>query len=313
MTKLEPKADPRIGLIGLGNAGRAILEALSVDRTLRVYDRDSDRSQGLSEICANAPVTTASAAELARDVDLLLLSLPSPAASLSVAEEIRQEVRPGTVVVETSTVRAEDIEALQLVLEPHGARVIDAAVIGGVHRLAEGKGVFLVGLPEEDAGAAGAVLRSIAAEIFFLKKRGDGMRAKLVANAVAHSAYVLLLEAAALAAAQDIPLSVFYRLMERESGLLRPLTHRFGERLRKRDFAGGMSTLNARKDSGLILETARTLGVPLFAIPATHPVYEVAVRDGLGSLDYASIGRLWEEWLGISFAEEEARVPDADD
>ena len=57
------------------------------------------------------------------------------------------------------------------------------------------------------------------------------MRAKLVANAVSHSAYVLLLEAAALAVAQDIPLPVFYRLMERESGLMRPLTHRFGERL----------------------------------------------------------------------------------
>ena len=40
---------------------------------------------------------------------------------------------------------------------------------------------------------------------------------------------VVLVEAGALAAAQDVPVDVFYELMRRESGLMRPLTHRFGE------------------------------------------------------------------------------------
>jgi 3-hydroxyisobutyrate dehydrogenase-like beta-hydroxyacid dehydrogenase len=91
--------------------------------------------------------------------------------------------------------------------------------------------------------------------------------------------------------------------MERESGLMRPLTHRFGERLRRGDFSCGMSTVNARKDSSLILETARKLGVPLFAIAATHSVYELAVAEGMGALDYASMGRLWEKWLGITLTD----------
>jgi 3-hydroxyisobutyrate dehydrogenase-like beta-hydroxyacid dehydrogenase len=104
-----------------------------------------------------------------------------------------------------------------------------------------------------------------------------------------------------------VPLSVFHRLLERESGLLRPLTHRFGERLREHDFAGGMSIANARKDSALILDAARDLGVPLFATSAAHNVYELAMREGLGTLDYASIGTLWEKWLGISFARDQER------
>jgi 3-hydroxyisobutyrate dehydrogenase-like beta-hydroxyacid dehydrogenase len=127
------------------------------------------------------------------------------------------------------------------------------------------------------------------------------MRTKLIVNGVAHAVYVVLLEAGALAGAQKIPMDVLYRLLERESGLARPLTHRFGERLRAHDFKGGMSTVNARKDSSLILETARALGVPLFATQAAHTVYELAIREGLGSQDYAALGKLWEEWLGISF------------
>lgn len=244
--------------------------------------------------------------DCAAQADILLLSLPTPEASIGVAEQISEALRPCQFVIETSTVRPTDIEELNGVVARSGAALVDAAVIGGVHKLAAAKGVFLVGLPESEAGAAGAVLRGISEEIFFLNGRGDGMRAKLVANGVSHTAYVLLLEASALAAAQNIPLNVFYRLMERESGLLRPLTHRFGERLRKGDFAGGMSTINARKDSGLIIDTARALGVPLFAIAATHAVYEVAVGEGLGSLDYAAMGRLWENWLGIDF-----KAPDA--
>ena len=301
MTIANGNDELRIGLIGLGNAGSALLQALSGNRRLHVYDRDSKRYEHVAEGTIPSP----SAADLARAADLILLSLPTPAASLAVAEEMHAALRPGATVVETSTVRPEHVEQLSALLP--GAHVVDAAVIGGVHRLAHGRGVFLVGPPEDETGPAGAVLRSIAEEIFFLKKRGDGMRAKLVANAVSHSAYVLLLEAAALAAAQDIPLPVFYRLMERESGLMRPLTHRFGERLRRHDFAGGMSTANARKDSTLILETAEALGVPLFAIPATHEVYEIAMREGLENLDYASMGQLWEKWLGISFADESAQ------
>lgn len=296
---------PSIGIIGLGNAGQALAQALSAQHSLYLFDRDHRQCDQAAERCLQAPVITASAADCAEAVDLLLLSLPTPDASRAVAGQIADAIRPGTLVVETSTVRPEDVEDLHAILSPKGATLIDAAVIGGVHKLAAGKGIFLVGPAEADAGIAATVLHGIAEEIFFLKGRGDGMRAKLVANAVSHTAYVLLLEAGALAAAQNIPLDVFYRLMERESGLLRPLTHRFGERLRKADFEGGMSTINARKDSGLIIDTARALGVPLFAIAATHGVYEIAVGEGLGELDYASMGKLWENWLGIDFTDKE--------
>lgn len=301
--RVTNQAPGGIGIIGLGNAGQALAQALSAHHALHLFDLDPGRCASAAERSTRRPAIAASAADCAAATDILLLSLPTPEASRAVAEQIAEAVRPNMLVVETSTVRPEDVENLHAILSARGATILDAAVIGGVHKLAAGKGVFLVGSAEADAGAAAPVLRAIAEEIFFLKRRGDGMRAKLVANAVSHTAYVLLLEAGALAAAQDIPLDVFHRLMERESGLLRPLTHRFGERLRNADFAGGMSTINARKDSGLIIDAARALGVPLFAISAVHAAYEIAVGEGLGDLDYASMGRLWENWLGIDFTQ----------
>ncbi|MCB2060482.1 MAG: NAD(P)-dependent oxidoreductase [Novosphingobium sp.] len=304
MTGIADPAPP-IGLIGLGNAGQAMLQPLSSRFSVTLHDRDSERCRAASAIARQPARIATSATDVARNADLILLSLPNPDASLSVAQEIREAIRPGATVMETSTVRPENIEALHDMLAPAGARVVDTALVGGVQKLAEGKAVFLAGMDEADAGLAGEALDAMAEEILYLGARGNGMRTKLVVNAVAHAVYVVLVEAGALAAAQDIPVSILQRLLERESGLARPLTHRFGDRLQSHDFAGGMSTANARKDSRLILDAANELGVPLFAIPAAHSVYELAMHEGLGELDYASLGRLWEKWLGIDFASEQ--------
>ncbi|HEV7337528.1 MAG TPA: NAD(P)-dependent oxidoreductase [Bosea sp. (in: a-proteobacteria)] len=298
---VEPATLVTIGLIGLGNAGTAMLTALSKQFSVHVYDRDPKRLEGLDKGAGKAPIIARDVAELAGKADVIILSLPTPAASVSVASQLKPFVGPGKTILETSTVRPEDVEVIHEICGPTGARIVDAAVIGGVHKLALGRGVFLAGVAEAEAGPVGDVLRAMAEELFFLGARGNGMRAKLVANSVSHTAYILLVEAAAIAAAQNIPMDVFYRLMERESGLMRPLTHRFGERLRSHDFEGGMSTTNACKDSALVLDVARQLGVPVFAIQATHSVYELAAREGLADKDYSSIGCLWEKWLNVSF------------
>jgi len=292
---------PRIGLIGVGNAGQAIVKALAPNFTLTVYDRDVERCRAASGK-AGLPVGIANSAALAvGEADLVILSLPNPAASLLVASELREAIGPGTIVLETSTVRPEDVEALHELLAPVSAVVVDAAIVGGIAALSQGKSAFLVGAREEEAGLVGQVLDAMAEEIFYLGARGKGMAAKLVVNAVAHAVYVVLVEAGALAAVQDIPMTVLQRLLERESGLTRPLTHRLGDRLQSHDFEGGMSTANAAKDSRLVIDAADALGVPLFAIKAAHSVYELAMREGLEKLDYASIGLLWENWLGVDF------------
>lgn len=296
-------ATPRIGLIGLGNAGGAMLQALSAHASVQVHDRDPERFTQTASACTHPPVLAASAAQLAQRVDLIILSLPNPEASLEVAREIHPELRPGTIVVESSTVSPDDVEALHALLSGTGAQVIDAPLVGGVDKLASGKAVFLIGATEENAGPVGEMFKRISEEIFFLGERGRGMQTKLIVNGVAHAVYVVLMEAGALAATQDLPLPVLQRLLERESGLMRPLTHRFAERLAQRDFTGGMSTANARKDSALILDNARELGVPLFATSAAHSVFELAMREGLENLDYASIGTLWEKWLDISLSQ----------
>jgi len=292
------ESKPTLGLIGLGNAGLALATPLLARFDVVGYDRDEARNAAARQAGVRI---AAGAAAVADACPIVLLSLPTPAASLAAAADLAKGRLDGRLVIETSTVAPADIHRLQAQLGAHGASVVDSAIVGGVHKLAQGQTTFLVGATAADYERALPVLQAAAQEIFHLGDPGSGMRAKLVNNAVAHTTMVMLLEAAALAAKAGIPMDVFYTLMRRESGLLRPLTHRFGERIRKQDFAGGMPTANARKDSALALEMGRELGVPLFTMQASHTVYEIARGQGLDRMDYSSISRLWEEWLDVKF------------
>lgn len=127
------------------------------------------------------------------------------------------------------------------------------------------------------------------------------MGTKVVNNGVMHAVMVVLIEAFAMARKLDVPSETLIQILNREEGLLRPLLHRVGERMRDGDYAAGMSVSNARKDSVLALETAQQLGVPLFATLASHTPYEIAESKGMGSQDYAALATLWEDWCNIEF------------
>ncbi len=293
-----------LGIVGFGQVGQTIAAVLAATHSITVFDRDRARCETHPLVAEGRITVAASPSELADTVDLVVFCLPTPEASRVVAAEIAETNRPGLVILETSTVSPEDVFDLDARLSPRGVRVVDAAVIGGIHALSQGRAVFLVGAAKDDAGPIAPVLERLAAEVYHLGRLGGGMRAKLVANAVSHAVYVVLAEAAAVAAAQEIPMDVLYRLLARESGLTRPLTHRIGERLLRRDFDGGMSTANARKDSRLFLDAAQRLAVPVFATQAAHSVYEIAAREGMAGDDYAVIATLWEKWTGVRFSEE---------
>ncbi len=289
----------KVGVIGLGNAGLALATPILRNYAVVGYDRDPERQRLARE---TGVAVAESARGVAESCEVVLLSLPNPAISRTVLADIGPAALAGRVVVETSTVSPEDIKELIEITRAAGAEIVESAIVGGVRKLTAGEGTFLVGASEANFKRLKPILESAEEKLFFMGPVGNAMRAKLVNNAVAHAVMVVIVEAASLAAAQGVPMDVFYELMKRDSGLMRPLTHRFGERILNRDFEGGMSTANAHKDSAMALDLARDLGVPLFAISAAHTAYEIAMREGLARQDYAAISKLWEKWVEVNFA-----------
>ena len=291
--------DGLVALAGLGNMGSAVAGRLAERFTVLGFDVDPARR---ADAAARHGIDVVDELALLARASTVVLSLPTPEISASVVRTLLADLRPGTLIVETSTVNPVDMWRLRDLCAPR-IRVVDAAILSGVAQMAAGRSTLLVGGTAEDLDRAASVLEALAPRVLRFGDVGSGMAAKVINNAVAHAVMVVLIEAGAMAAATGVAQDDLAKLLaDPDAGLLRPLTHRFVERVLRADYEGGMPTEAARKDSTLALALAQSSGVPLFAIQGAHTVYELAVADGLGRLDYAAIARLWEGWTNRSLA-----------
>lgn len=287
-----------IGQVGLGNMGAAVASRLVRYGRVLGFDLGQEQRENAARLGVEVVAGLAGIAE----AEVVVLSLPSPKASLAVAQELSQLLEPGAIVIETSTVNPGDMRDLHAVLSPHDIRLVDAAILSGVGGMSDGISTLLTGGAEADLAEVEPVLKAMSGRIIRFGELGAGMAAKVINNAVAHAVFVLLAEAAALAATSGVDVAKVMELLgDPEAGLTRPLTHRMQERVARAAYDGGMPTDAARKDSTLALALAQANGVPLFAIQGAHTAYDLAVTAGLGRQDYAALATLWEQWTGTSF------------
>jgi len=283
-----------VAVYGLGNMGYPIAERIAKHYPVKVSDLSSAHvKRAQNEFDAKV----LSAPEDAADVDVVVLSLPSPAVSQAVLASIAPHLPKHAIVLETSTVNPDDMHAAKKLLTPFGLTILDASVLAGVSQMQAGTATLLLGGPEEGVAAAKGVLDAIAEKQIYFGPTGAGAAAKVINNAVAHAVMVVVAEAGSLATAAGVSCEKLLGLLsDKQMGLHRPLTYRYAERVMKNDYVGGMPLDAARKDSVLALELAQSLGVPLFAIQGSHSVYEMAACAGYGRDDYAVIAKLWADW-----------------
>jgi len=67
----------------------------------------------------------------------------------------------------------------------------------------------------------------------------------------------------------------------------------------QRDFTANFPLRLMRKDIRLALEAAKEARVKLPGIETVEEIYDVAIEDGHGDLDYAATLMLLEKWAGV--------------
>lgn len=283
-----------VAVYGLGNMGYLVAERIARHFAVKVFDISASRISCAADSFGAIPIEHVG---VLRETYFIVLSLPTPAISLSVMRSLVDVLPKGSTIIETSTVNPQDLDAAQALLAPHGIDIIDASVLAGVSQMTAGTAILALGGPIATIERCRPVLDAIATKQVYFGKLGAGAAAKVINNAVAHAVMAVVVEAGAMATAAGVDCGKMTALLsDPEIGIQRPLKHRYAERIVDHNYAGGMPVEAARKDSVLALQLAQSLGVPLFAIQASHTVYELAVLAGHGRDDYAAIAKLWAAW-----------------
>ncbi|WP_353172493.1 NAD(P)-dependent oxidoreductase [Paracandidimonas soli] len=284
----------QVALYGLGNMGYLVAERIARKFPVQVADLNKEAVERARKEFDARPVSTPEDLE---QTSVVVLCLPSPAASQAVLTQIAPHLPRNAVVVETSTVNPSDIHASARILDKFGIPLIDASIMAGVSQMAAGTAMLLVGGDKGALDACDDVLAAISDKRIHFGPAGSGAAAKVINNAVAHAVMVVVAEAGSMATAAGVDCEKLVGLLaDKQMGLHRPLTHRYAERIMQGNYEGGMPLEAARKDSVLALELAQSLKVPLFAIQGAHSVYEMALAAGYGRDDYAAVAKIWNDW-----------------
>ena len=172
-----------VGVIGLGNMGRGM--ALSLKRggyAVLGFDAAPGVASKLEEegIAARATI-----ADITRDVDVLILSLPTSA----IVEEVvlgdggvAANAKPGLIVVDTTTADPNSTRKVAAALKEVKVGLVDGPVSGGPKGAATGTMTMVLGGSDEDVAAVEPVLAVMSAKRVHVGPVGAGHVTKIINN-----------------------------------------------------------------------------------------------------------------------------------
>ena len=289
-----------IGFIGLGIMGRPMARnLLKAGYPLVVHSR----SRGpVDEIAKTGAKVATSPRDVAAQCDVLITMLPnSPDVEQVVLgrDGVIEGARAGLVLLDMSTISPLVSQKVGAALAQKSVQMLDAPVSGGEKGAIDGVLSIMVGGDKAVFDKALPIFQAMGKTITHLGPLGAGGFTKLANQIIVAVNLTALGEALTLA---------------KKAGLDRELT--------LTALAGGLAgskcldqkkpnyvanTYNPGfkidlhyKDLGLIMESARALGVPLPATAAVQELFSALRVKGRGGLDHSGVITLLEDLAGLS-------------
>jgi L-threonate 2-dehydrogenase len=276
-----------VGIVGLGIMGGAIARNL-VDRGWRVIGFDTDAARRSELAQANVAIAE-DVGQVARDVPIIMTSLPSPAAVEQVARAIADSGQSPRIVVELSTLAIADKLRFGAILEQAGHIALDCP-LSGTGAQARNRDLIVYASGDSDAIARCAGLFSdFAKQSADLGKYGNGSRMKFVANHLVAIHNVATAEAMILAECAGLDPKKVVEMVGPGAGGSRMFQMRAPMMVEGVYEPATMKVSTWKKDMAIIAEFADDVGcaTPLFTL--TQPVYAEAMAMGLGDQDTAAV------------------------
>ena len=288
-----------IGFIGLGIMGRPMAKnLLKAGYSLVVHSRSTGP---VDDVTAAGAARGSSPKDVASRCDVLITMLPnSPDVELVALgkDGIIEGAKPGLIFVDMSTISPIVSQRVGAALAAKGVKMLDAPVSGGEQGAINAALSIMVGGDKAVFDQVMPIFQAMGKTITLLGPLGFGGFTKLANQIIVAGNLTALAEALTLA---------------KKAGLDRELTltalggglagSRCLEQKKPNYVAGsykpGFKIDLHHKDLGLILDSARELGVP---VPVTAMIQEMftALRvKGRGGLDHSGVITLLEDLAGI--------------
>jgi 3-hydroxyisobutyrate dehydrogenase-like beta-hydroxyacid dehydrogenase len=252
---------------------------------LVVHNRNSQKTESLA---ARGAAVAETAAELAATVDIVLTSLADDEAFESISASVLAAARPGTVLVDTSTVSPGASARVAALAEQASGLYVRAPVSGNPSIVRAGNLTFIVSGPSNAVERAESVLLAIGPNIQLVGDAEQARIVKLAINLVIAGLAELMSEALVLGEASGVSRAALLETMG-NSAAGAPFVKYKTEPLLRDDYSATFTTNLLEKDIDLVLEAAEAARVRLPLAGEIKSLVRSAVEAGYGDDDFMAL------------------------
>jgi 4-hydroxybutyrate dehydrogenase/sulfolactaldehyde 3-reductase len=279
-----------VGFIGLGRMGRPMASNLvRKGSSLIVFDVNPEPVRALEALGARA---VADVAGVAAGSDIVFTMLPTTASVEAVVGGSRGLIdvgRPGSAIVEMSTIDPLVTDRLAVAASERGIGFVDAPVGRLASHAERGESLFMVGADTATFARVKPFLEAMGDTIHHCGGVGTGMRTKLVNNYLAIISCQLNAEAIALSQQFGLALETTLDVIHGTTATNGQLKIAWPLKVLKGDVAPGFTIDLAHKDLTLIVEAANAAKVPVPIAAAAREAFSVARSRGHGGQDFSAM------------------------
>jgi len=245
---------------------------------------------------AGARDAQSSASAFADQLDavlLLVVNAKQVNAILFGEDGLAAKLRPGTVVMVSSTLSAQDAQQIEQRLAEHQLLMLDAPVSGGAAKAASGEMTVMASGSDAVFAQLQPVLDAVAAKVYRVGNEiGLGSTVKIIHQLLAGVHIAVGAEAMALAARAGIPLETMYEVVTNAAGNSWMFENRM-KHVVDGDYSPKSAVDIFVKDLNLVADTAKSLHFPLPLASTALNMFTEASNAGYGREDDSAVIKIF--------------------
>ena len=288
-----------VGFIGVGNMGNPMAgNVLKAGFPLTVFDKNPAATRNLVEAGATAAASLADVTARAEVVMTCLPASPDVEALYLDAGGLVERARPGTILIDLSSVLPSTPRKLEPAAVARGLHVLAAPVSGGTAGARAATLAVMVGGDPQVLERARPVLRALGPNIFSVGPVGAGNTVKAINNMMACVNSLAMMEGLVLGVKAGLDPMIVYDVVKASSGGSKAL-ERIPRALVPRRFEPGFKVQLMNKDLDTFNAIARELHVPVSFANVAQRYQQAALAAGLGDMDTSAVVQIIERLAAV--------------
>ncbi len=279
----------KIGLIGTGMLGTAVgLNLLEKKYQIIAQNRTKEKTRELEKKGAKVVATPK---DVAQECDFLITCVKDADAVKEVSfgdNGIIKANNDNLVVCDMSTINPLASKEIAKEFSENGVTMLDTPVMGGPNVAIKGELVMMVAGNKSSFEKHKEILDTIASKVFFLGENGTAHAIKLVMNLQIAMLALSLSEGITLARGANVDPKIFLEILN-STYFKTGMSENKAFKMIEDKFEPTFLLRNLKKDLHTINESAKSFDLKLPMSTLAEEIYQKAIEDGFGDLDYTGI------------------------